>query len=261
MFGLLQHIFHPPQCYALCAVARSGAHLLSGALQATHLAGRPLQYFHERLAHKYADRYGLDATRNFAQYLRGLLSAAATSNGVFGFRIESFDVEWLLRRLRDSGEFGHGDVGERELLQAAFPRLRCIQLTREDKLRQAISRARAMQTNLWVPGKEHNVIGEPEFDCKLIEDCLACARQAEKLWAEFFTRNQLAPLAITYEELCSNYRGTVTRVFDFLRIRPPRHVDLKSPRTVRQADALTEEWVARYGALRESGAESLNRES
>lgn len=261
MFGLLQHLFHPTQCYALCAVARSGAHLLSGALQATHLAGRPLQYFHERLAHKYADRYGLDATRNFAQYLRGLLTGAATSNGVFGFRIESFDVDWLVRRLRDTGEFGSSEADERELLRAAFPRLRCVQLTRENKLRQAISRARAMQTNLWVPGKEHNVIGAPAFDPGLIDDCLISATRAEELWAEFFARNQLDPLAITYEELCSDYRGTVTRVFDFLRIRPPRHIDLGAPRTVRQADALTEEWVGKYRALREAGAKSLNRES
>jgi len=252
MFGLLQHIFHPTQCYALCAVARSGTHLLSGALQATHLAGRPLQYFHARLANKYADRYGLDATRNFAQYLRGLLAGAATSNGVFGFRIESFDVEWLVHRLRESGEFGSSAANERELLQAAFPRLRCIQLTREDKLTQAISRARATQTNLWVPGKEHNITGKAKFDPQLIDECLACAARAEELWAEFFARNDLDPLAITYEELCSDYPGTVTRVFDFLRIRPPRQVDLKSPRTVRQADALTEEWVEKYRALRAS---------
>jgi LPS sulfotransferase NodH len=252
MFGLLQHIFHPTQCYALCAVARSGAHLLSGALQATHLAGRPLQYFHERLANKYADRYGLDATRNFAQYLRGLLTGAATSNGVFGFRIESFDVEWLVHRLRESGEFGSSEADERDLLRTAFPRLRCIQLTREDKLRQAISRARATQTNLWVPGKEQNMIGKPKFDPELIDACLICATRAEELWAEFFTRNRLDPLAITYEELCSDYPGTVTRVFDFLHIRPPRRVDLNSPRTVRQADALTEEWVEKYRALRES---------
>jgi LPS sulfotransferase NodH len=254
MLGLLQHIFHPTQCYALCAVARSGAHLLSGALQATHLAGRPLQYFHARLAHKYADRYGLDATRNFAQYLRGLLVGAATSNGVFGFRIESFDVDWLVHRLRETGEFGSSEADERELLRAAFPRLRCIQLTREDKLRQAISRARAMQTNLWVPGKEHNVTGEAEFDPGLIDDCLACASRAEELWAQFFARNNIQPLAITYEELCSDYTGTVARVFAFLRIRPPRHIDLGAPRTTRQADALTEEWVQRYRALRKAGA-------
>ena len=61
MFGALQHLLHPTNCYALCAVARSGAHLLSAGLHATHLAGRPLQYFHAQLAHKYAARYGLDA--------------------------------------------------------------------------------------------------------------------------------------------------------------------------------------------------------
>ena len=251
MFSLLQHFFHPTQCYALCAVARSGAHLLSGALQATHLAGRPLQYFHDRLAHKYAARYGLDAARNFAPYLRGLRTAASTSNGVFGFRIESWDVESLVSRLRESGEFGRREIGERQLLEAAFPRLRCIQLTREDKLRQAISAARAMQTNLWVPGKEQNAIGAAKFDPKLIDRCISGATRAEELWAQFFTRNQLDPLAITYEELCADYPGTVTRVLNFLRIRPPRHFDLESPRTVRQADALTEEWVERYRALGE----------
>ncbi|MGI8433044.1 MAG: Stf0 family sulfotransferase [Chthoniobacterales bacterium] len=46
MFGALQHLLHPTNCYALCAVARSGAHLLSAGLRATQLAGRPLQYFH-----------------------------------------------------------------------------------------------------------------------------------------------------------------------------------------------------------------------
>jgi LPS sulfotransferase NodH len=253
MFGLLQHLFHPTQCYALCAVARSGAHLLSGALQATHLAGRPLQYFHHRLAQKYAARYGLDATRNLVPYLRGVMTSASTANGVFGFRIESWDVERLVSRLRESGEF-ESDLTERELLHTAFPRLRCIQLTRDDKLRQAISTARAMQTNLWVPGKEHNVTGEATFDPELIDQCLASAARAEELWADFFQRNDLDRLAITYEQLCADYPGTVSRVFDFLHIRPPRRFDLGPPRTVRQADELTEEWAERYRALRESAA-------
>ncbi len=251
MFGLLQHFFHPTQCYALCAVARSGAHLLTGALQASHLAGRPLQYFHDRLSHKYAVRYGLDAARNFGPYLRGLLTAASTRNGVFGFRIESWDVDRLVSRLRESGEFGNHEMSERELLEAAFPRLRCIQLTRADKLRQAISFARAQQTNLWVPGKEQNMIGQPKFDPELIDQCLACAAQAEDLWAQFFARNQLDPLAITYEDLCADYPGTVNRVFHFLHIRPPRRFDLGPPRTVRQADALTEDWMEKYLALRD----------
>ena len=110
MLGLLQHFFHPTQCYALCAVARSGAHLLTGALQASHLAGRPLQYFHAHLAQKYAARYGLDAARNFTQYLHGVLKGAATANGVFGFRIASWDVDRLVCRLRESGQFDTDSV-------------------------------------------------------------------------------------------------------------------------------------------------------
>jgi LPS sulfotransferase NodH len=73
------------------------------------------------------------------------------------------------------------------------------------------------------------------------------------MWAEFFQRNAIEPLAITYEELCTEYPATVRRVLDFLHIRPPRHFALGPPRTVRQADAITEEWVERW--------RSLNRES
>ncbi len=130
MFGLLHHLLNPTQCYALCAVARSGAHLLAGGLRATHLAGRPLQYFNQHLAQKYAARYGLDAVRNFSHYVRGIVPAASTSNAVFGFRMESWDLAGFVGRLRESGEFDRADAREIELLHAAFPRLRCIQLTR-----------------------------------------------------------------------------------------------------------------------------------
>lgn len=246
MFGLFHHLFHPTNCYALCAVARSGAHLLSAGLRATHMAGRPLQYFHERLSMRYAARYGLDPVRHFSQYVRGIVTATATPNSVFGFRVETWDLPQLLDRLKESGEFGSVNAPERDVLQCAFPRLRCIQLTREDKLRQAISKARAMQTDHWVVGKEHGVACDPVFDPDLIAHCLLSAQHSEEKWKDFFRYNEIEPLAITYEDLCADYPATVARVLDFLRIRPPRSFILGPPQTVRQADALTEEWIDRY---------------
>ena len=246
MFGILHHFFHPTNCYAICAVARSGAHLLTGGLKATQRAGRPLQYFNHQLAPRYAARYGLDAARHFAQYVRGIVTAAATPNSVFGFRIESWDLDQFVARLRHSEEFGPADAAEAELLAKAFPRLRYIQLTREDKLRQAISKARAMQTEVWVADKEKRPLREPEFDAELIAHCLLSNRRAEEMWSAFFERNGIDPLAITYEELCRDYAATVQRVLDYLRIRPPREFDLGPPRTIRQADVTTEEWVTRY---------------
>ena len=246
MFALLHHLFHPTNCYALCTVARSGAHLLTAGLQATHLAGRPLQYFSNQLAPRYAARYGFDAPRHFAQYVRGIVPAAATRNSVFGFRIESWYLDAFIARLRHSGEFGSPAAREIELLRSAFPALRCIQLTRGDKLRQAISKARAMQTEIWVNGKDKLPRREPEFDRELIAHCLLSARMSEERWTAFFKCNGIEPLPITYEDLCADYAATVRRVLDFLRIRPPRGFELGPPRTVRQADALTEEWARRY---------------
>lgn len=260
MFGLLHHLLNPPSSYALCAVARSGAHLLAGGLRATHLAGRPLQYFHDQLAARYAARYGFDAARHFSQYVRGVVVASATPNAVFGFRMESWDLEQFIARLRHSGEFGAPESGEIELLQAAFPRLRCIQLTRQDKLRQAISKARAMQTGQWVSRGDRPSLRAPEFDQELIAHCLLAAQRGEEMWTDFFQRNAIEPLAITYEDLCTDYPGTVWRVLDFLRIRPRRGFDPGPPQTARQADALTEEWVRRYKqveALKRGNAAAL----
>lgn len=261
MFGLLRHLFQPTNCYALCSVARSGAHLLTSGLRATQLAGRPMQYFNDQLAHRYAARYGLDATHHFAHYVRSIVRLTTTPNAVFGFRMESWDLEKFVSRLRESGEFGSPDADELKLLRTAFPRLRCIQLTREDKLRQAISKARAMQTDLWVPDPEKNALSEPRFDPELIAHCLLSARRSEQMWTEFFQRNEIEPLTITYEDLCSGYPATVGRVLDFLGVRPPRDFCLGPPTTIRQADAITEEWIKQYTTLQEEKQTAGDRRS
>jgi LPS sulfotransferase NodH len=249
MLHLLHQLLHPAHSYALCSVARSGAHFLLSGLRATGMAGRPLQYFHQHLAPKYAARYGFDSTHSFSQYVRGIVAASATRNSVFGVHLEAWDVERFIGQLRESPEFGGPRASEPELLQSALPRLRCIQLTREDKLRQAISKARAIQTDYWVAHAQERPAQEPVFDPDLITLCRLSAERSEETWREFFQRNRIQPLAITYEDLCADYPGTVGRVLDFLRIRPPRGFVLGPPKTVRQADRVTEEWLERYCQL------------
>jgi LPS sulfotransferase NodH len=163
MFNLLHHLVSGPSCYALCAVARSGAHLLTAGLRATGMAGRPLQYFHALLSLKYGARYGFDATHQFAEYVTGIVSTTATRNHVFGFRLDACDLDRVIGQLRETRAFGSSTASEIQLLRSAFPRLRCIQLTRRDRLRQAISKARAIQTNRWVAGKEGHRNREPVF--------------------------------------------------------------------------------------------------
>ena len=218
----LRKILRPARCYQLCSVSRAGAHLLSDGLRATRLAGRPQRYFSEGLEQESAARYGFDSARDYAAYVRGMVTAAATKNGVFGFRIESWEMERFIGRLRATGEFGPPEASEVKILRRAFPGLRFILLTRQDKLRQAISRARAMQTNVWVSGRNQSATGEAVFDPAFIRECQLSALRAEKIWCDFFKRNAIDPLAITYEDLCADYAGTVARVLDYLQIRLPR---------------------------------------
>ena len=155
----------------------------------------------------------------------------------------------FLARLRETRAFGGGSEAEDlEMLREAFPNLQFIQIVRRNKVRQAISRARAAQTGLWKI-KEGNVASGPaEFDPQLIASCLDDARREEIVWQEFFDRIGVQPYRIEYESLVVNYAGTVGGVLRFLKIRAPRSWQFQ-PVTIRQTDALSREWEERFLAL------------
>ena len=249
MGGLFHRWRHPTHCYAICAVARSGSHLLSDGLRASRVAGRPKRFFHEQSEDKFGDQYGLDPARDYAGYVRGIIAAVSTPNAVFGFKLMGWDVKRLVARLRQAGEFGAPNAPDIDLLRSAFPRLQFIQLSRRDKLRQAISYARALQTDLWKIVEGRSPIAEAKFDPAQIAQCLESANVEEKIWSDFFYRNKIEPLRLAYEELCHDYKGRMAEVLDFLHIQLPRKTVLGNPMTIRQTDAITAEWEERYRAL------------
>jgi hypothetical protein len=126
MGGLFHRWRHPTRCYAICAVARSGSHLLSDGLRASRRAGRPRRFFYQQLEEKYGDQYGLDPVRDYAGYVRGIIAAVSTPNAVFGFKLMGWDVKRLVAKLRQTGEFGAPNAPEIDLFRSAFPRLQFI---------------------------------------------------------------------------------------------------------------------------------------
>ena len=239
---------YPRRCYVVCAIPRSGSNLLTDGLRATRRAGRPQQFFLPGHEAKFALRNGLDAT-DFAAYVRGIISATATPNEVFGFKLMGGYLEGFLQRLRATRAFGEeSEVQDLEILRTAFPRLQFIQIARRNKIRQAVSKARAAQTGLWKIGKGKSASGEPQFDSNLISSCLEDTRREEMIWDRFFERIEVKPFRVEYEELSENYAGTVAATLDFLKIRAPSRERIR-PITVRQADALSRDWEKRFLAL------------
>src|SRR4051812_7686283 len=147
----------PSLVYFVCATPRSGSTLLCRSLAATGVAGRPEEYF-ERLRHSGLPRepreyFGglppqdadlldlLPETRtgrpqhaDLDRELPRYLEDGTTPNGVFGSKLMWGHLEDLLARLGP------------DTLEDRLGRLDYVHVTREDKVAQAVSLWRAVQT-------------------------------------------------------------------------------------------------------------------
>ena len=250
MGGLFHKLRHPRRCYVVCAIPRCGSNLLTDGLHATRRAGVPKQFFLAKFEPRYGADHGLDPVSDYAAYVRGIVQAKTTSNEVFGFKLMSWYLDHFLIRLRGARVFGDSGTGDLDLLQNAFPRLRFVHVVRRNKLRQALSTARALQTGLWKVQKGKAALREPQFDPELIEQCLKEAERQEEHWQSFFQRTGVDPFHVEYETLCDDYETTIRRVLDFLRISLPRNAKIGPARTVRQADEISRVWEERFLAER-----------
>jgi LPS sulfotransferase NodH len=218
---------------------------LSDGLRETGRAGRPNQFFVPAAGeHSRAGRR-LPPGIPFAAYVRWTIEHTSTSNRVFGFKLQSWYLHDCLRWLRTTRAFGNEATPDLEILRSAFPQLRFIQITRRDKLRQAVSKARAVQSGLWKvqPGRGEGAA--VEFDRHLITRCLDETEEEEKIWNNFFRHLGAEPFPIQYEELCQDYAAALRAVLDFLQIKIPRRTALQ-PFTIRQSDSLSLDWEKRY---------------
>ncbi|GAB4170316.1 MAG: Stf0 family sulphotransferase [Terrimicrobiaceae bacterium] len=242
MGGLFHKIRHPRRCYLVCATARSGSNLLTDGLHGTRLAGRPKQFFLPKFESEYAAKLGLEGA-GFAEYVQGVIDRSATSNEVFGFKLMAWYLEEFLGRLREA--YPCAPPSSHQLLGKVFPRLKYVRIIRRNKLRQAISKARALQTGLWKVQEGNASRAEPGFDPDLIGKCLAEVVDDDRVWDAFFHGAGVEPMVVEYEQLCSDYDATVRSTLEFIGVRIPSHTRIDMA-TIKQSDAMSDAWEKLY---------------
>jgi LPS sulfotransferase NodH len=214
--------------YAVCAVPRSGSSLLCELLFSTGQAGAPAEYFDHALMKQFCRRW--NAT-SFAEYLRALLARKTGANGVFGFKAHFFQLD---------------EAFPDDSLDEAIPELRYVYITRDDRLRQAISWARALQTHKWASDHEVRIPRAEVFRRAQIDRLIAGIAERERRWEKLFAGSGTEPLRLTYEGLLAAPEETVAAVLDHLGVADARSFPVGAPTLRRQADELTEHWVRRY---------------
>ncbi len=240
----------PRLSYIICSGLRTGSTLLCEALRRTGIAGRPAEYFNPNEPTASYRREYLGATMD-KKYLRKVVAMSTTPNGVFGTKVHFEQLPVLVSKIDAEG--GRPSAPVARILEARFPNLHYLWLRRKNDVRQAISLYRAVKTRVWweFPGgyppmyrQAEEPGGDGAFNFDEIVRHLSFVRENTARWEEFFARNGITPLEITYEALDANYEETVSRVLYFLGL--PVSTPIPPRNTKRQADILTDEWEKEF---------------
>jgi LPS sulfotransferase NodH len=268
----------PKRSYLVCATPRSGSTLLCETLEQTGVAGRPREYFealketgvprrpreyfwglrspevlrllpHDAQLDRDSERVATWNRDDYARHLDASIQEGTTANGVFGAKMMWGYFDDFLELTRGIPRFG--GMGDGSLLNAAFPDLQYVFVSRSDKVRQAVSLWRALQTWVWRKAEGH-ADDEPlpeqravySFDA--IDHLLDQLRRHEDAWRGFFFRIGRRPLTVLYEEVADDLDATVERVLGALDLKRPPVSSPPAQPMRRQSDDLSESWVQNY---------------
>jgi LPS sulfotransferase NodH len=224
----------PPlqKSYIVAASYRCGSTYLCTRLWNTGVLGAPAEYLNvgggRMLRHVMERR--LQATSP-EDYFVKLLACRTSSNGVFGMKAHYHHFERALDWCP-------------QMLKLLAP-VTYVYLSRRDAIAQAVSMAKAIQTNRWT-SMDDDVETVPQYDEGLIGQCLEEINQQKVGWMRWFELNNITPFVINYEHLITNTSDVIGSVIKLLDVRDDEACELYPPLVEKLGDGINAEWAARF---------------
>ncbi len=202
--------------YIICSLPRSGSTLLGAALAKTGLAGNPQEFFKEDTLAVWKGRFDLPRDAPLAECVSRVVAATRTANGVFGQKMMWYQLEDIISSLRLNSQ-PLENLSMPSLLAGVFPEVKLIFIRREDRLKQAISLFKSIQSNVWHNNRDFIVEEKAlRFDYFEIKALMRNLEKQELNWKSFLNNGNFDFYEITYEELIAGYEKTLTEILDFL---------------------------------------------
>jgi len=246
----------PPRTWIVASVPRSGSTLLCRVLWDTGGVGAPKEYLNPMQLRDWEVRLGSSGAARFGYgLLRGPAVALARGAGWDRARLAAHLARVRARRSDASGRFGikiHYHHFRRWFLDRGWAvedllaPYRWVRIVREDRVAQAVSWARALQTGRWA--SRQRSLAPAFYRAGQIDRLIQAIEEQEAGWEGFFARRAIVPLRITYEELVTDPRATVRGVLAHLGVEGAEAADVAPADLRPQADELNARWVARYRA-------------
>jgi LPS sulfotransferase NodH len=221
----LDHEGPPRLVYIVAATPRSGSTLLCRELWSTGLLGAPYEYLNAESAMlELVLRF---QTASLDEFARRLQAARTTPNGVFGLKLHW--PHFLFARM-----YGVIEVAG----------VQAVMVERRDKVAQAVSWFRAIQTGAWIGGQAQ--AAEPAYDREAIAAVIGRIERQNALWRRGLEELGARVLHLVYEDLAADPAAAREAAFAHLGVPagPPGRIAL--PPLARQSDRLSQQWISRY---------------
>ncbi|UJA19789.1 hypothetical protein HJD18_05925 [Thermoleophilia bacterium SCSIO 60948] len=275
--------------YLVCSTQRSGSTLVCEALKQSGVAGvpeeyfealrrsgrrrRPEEYFHgvddpsildhlgeREIGETEQQRSPLWSRAAYDRYLEWAVEQGTGPNGVFGAKLMwnyLGDFVGLLRNVP-----AYRDLPLKDLFGEVFPNLTFVRVVRANKIRQAVSLWKAVQTATWSQKKsEHSAEGPPyrdflsenrpqlRFHYRAIDHLLQQLLADEAMWDAFFEHVRIKPILVLHENFAADPQASTENILQRLEIEVPEGFVFK-PEMKAQSDGLNDDWARRYSELR-----------
>ena len=167
-----------------------------------------------------------------ADYIAKLLSRRTSRNGIFGMKAHFHHFESFMNDYP-------------ALLDVLSP-VSYIYINRRDKVAQAVSMAKALQTNWWSSRWEEGPSPPLHYDRDLIVKCMKEVELQDAGWLRWYDAKKIAPHEVIYEDLTADTPGTVRAIVELLGAQDDEPSEVHVPPAEKQSDDTNYEWIARF---------------
>ena len=216
--------------YAILSSPRSGSTLLGRMLTATNMVGNPQEYFSRNMLVQQREKLRKPALS--ALQLLSLMEPLHTSpNGVFGLKMH-------YQQFLSAYQTDFVDDAMRRFLRAQH---HLIWIRRQDRLRQAVSYAIAIKSNVWSTAQPATAPAPViPLDLPHLLECLRDVCLNDLAWENLIQTEKLTAHAVWYEDLVTNYEAVSRAALRHLNL--DQQIAKIPPQPIaRQSDARNEE--------------------
>jgi LPS sulfotransferase NodH len=225
----LNHGGPPSKVYVVASSYRSGSTHLCHCLWETGVLGAPWEYLnYENDMRVMLLRLGASGVTD---YFIKLLACRTSRNGVFGVKAHFHHFEAAFKAFPG--------------MLKALPPVQFIYINRRDKVAQAVSMAKSIQTNAWLS------LSRPRrtplfYSADFIAACLEEVEAQTQGWMQWFAANGIKPFNVDYEDLLSDEQGIIDSIIALMNVASDEPDLVVLPKVERQSDAINAEWIRRY---------------